>query len=188
MNIAILGGRFDPPHLGHYWVARQILERGPQVSEVWFVPVNIHAWKKAVVESRQRLEMVRFFEEERLKISSIEIERPGISYTIDTIKYLKENYKQDNFFWIVGSDALADFSNWRQSQKLAVSAPFIVFPRGGYPIKMLPLGMKKINGEGIIETNLSSTHIRERIKRGLPIKGMVTPEVEKYIREKKLYI
>lgn len=187
MNIAILGGRFDPPHYGHLWVSRQVLEKGPAISQVWLMPAFKHPWKDSAAESQDRLNMVKLLEGNGLKASSVEIERAGVSYTIETIKYLKENYKEHKFYWVVGSDALADFSKWRQAQKLALLTPFLVFPRGGYPIKMLPFGMHKIDGDDVVQTNLSSTHIRNRLQKGLTIYGLVPPQVEEYIKQKKLY-
>lgn len=188
MNIAILGGRFDPPHWGHFWIARQVLEKGPGISEVWLLPVHTHAWKPAIAEPADRLHMVKLLETDKIKVSEIEIERAGISYTIETIKYLKENFPRDKFYWIVGSDALADFFRWRQSAKLAQQIPFLVFPRSGYPIKILPFGMQKINEAEIIQTNLSSTHVRERLRNKLSIYGLVPSPVEYYINQKKLYM
>ena len=188
MNIAILGGRFDPPHWGHYWIAQQVLERGPQIDKIWLMPAYKHPWKECLVEACDRLTMVKFLEGKGIEVSSIEIERAGTSYTIETIKFLKNDYQEHHFYWIVGSDAISDFFRWRQAQKLSQLIPFLVFPRSGYPIKILPFGMKKINGDSPIETNLSSTHIRDRIQKGLSIRGLVPEEVEKYIKEKRLYL
>lgn len=187
MNIAILGGRFDPPHWGHFWVARQVLEKGPNIDEVWLMPVHTHPWKGSYADPQDRLNMATLLEAPGIKASSVEIMRSGTSYTIETIKHLKENYQEHKFYWIVGSDAIADFFKWRQAQKLSQLIPFLVFPRSGYPIKILPFGMKKINGAETIQTNLSSTHIRERLKKGLSIYGLVPPQIEEYIKKKNLY-
>lgn len=187
MNIAVLGGRFDPPHWGHFWVARQVLEKGPDIDEIWLMPVYSHPWKKSVALPQDRFNMVSFLETEGIRASDIEIMRGGISYTIETIRYLKENYTKHNFYWVVGSDALSDFAKWRQAQKLATLIPFLVFPRSGYPIKILPFGMKRIDGAETVQTNLSSTHIRERLKNNLSIYGLVPEKVEEYIRKKNLY-
>lgn len=189
MNIAILGGRFDPPHWGHYWVARQLLHKDLDINQVWLMPVNIHPWKwkKTEASAQQRLEMVKFLEEESVKACSLEIERGGISYTVETIKILKKEYKEDSFYWTVGSDAISDFSNWRQAQKLSRLIPFLVFPRVGYPVKLLPKGMKKINNDEIISTNLSSTFLRRQLKNGLSIKGFVPSQIEEYIKGERLY-
>lgn len=187
MNIAILGGRFDPPHWGHYWIARQVLERGPQIDRIWLMPAYKHPWKDCMADTHDRYNMVKFLESDGIEVSSIEIERAGTSYTIETIKFLKNNYQEHHFYWIVGSDAISDFFRWRQAQKLSQLIPFLVFPRSDYPIKILPFGMKKINGHSPIQTNLSSTHIRERLKNKLPIRGLVPVEVENYIKQKRLY-
>lgn len=187
MNIAILGGSFDPPHFGHLWVARQVLERGPDIKEVWLMPTYKHPWKESYADSKDRLTMLKYFEDEKIKVSPLEIEKGGTSYTIETIDLLKTNNPNFNFHWIVGSDSISDFSKWRASQKLALKIPFLVFPRGGYPVKLVPIGMKLINGEDLIQTNLSSTHIRKRAKEGKSIKGFVHEEVEKIIKQKNLY-
>jgi nicotinate-nucleotide adenylyltransferase len=187
MNIAVLGGRFDPPHWGHFWVASQVLEKVDYISQVWLMPVNTHAWKKTEAEASERFNMVQFLTNDSIIASSVEIDRPGVSYTIDTIKHLKESYPQHKFSWIVGSDSIADFSKWRNAQKLALMVPFLVFPRSDYPIKIMPFGMTRVSGENIIHTNLSSTHIRDRIKKGFPISGFIPKEVEEYILSKNLY-
>ncbi|MBI2029006.1 nicotinate (nicotinamide) nucleotide adenylyltransferase [Candidatus Gottesmanbacteria bacterium] len=187
MNIAILGGRFDPPHLGHLWVARQVLERGPEISEVWFMPTYIHPWKVSEADSRDRLFMLKSFEDVKIKVSSLEVEKGGTSYTVETVDLLKQGNPNDKFYWIVGSDAISDFSKWRSAQKLALKIPFLVFPRSGYPVKLLPVGMKLINGDNLIQTNLSSSFIRERIKMNLSINGFVSSEVEEFIKRKNLY-
>ncbi len=188
MNIAILGGRFDPPHWGHYWVATQVLELAKYINEIWFMPTSQHPWKKAVASAQDRKNMLQYLSSNRIKVSSLEIDRGGISYTIDTVKQLKENYPEHKFYWVVGSDALSDFVNWRQSQKIALSLPFLVFPRGGFPIKLMPIGMKKITGDYILQTNLSSSYIRDRLQKGQTITGLVHHNIEKYIRDKELYI
>ncbi len=187
MRIAILGGRFDPPHWGHFWVARQVLEKGKGIDQVWLMPVYTHPWKASLASPFDRLNMLSFLTAAGIAVSDIEIQRGGISYTIETIRHLKENYPEHQFCWVVGSDALADFAKWRQAQKLATLLPFLVFPRSGYPIKILPFGMKRIEGEDIIQTNLSSSYIRQRLKAGLSIFGLVPEKVEDYIQKKNLY-
>lgn len=187
MNIAILGGRFDPPHFGHLWVARQVLERGPEINEVWLMPTYNHPWKKSYADSKDRLHMLKHFEDEKIKTSSLEVEKGGTSYTIETVDLLKTQNPNTTFYWVVGSDAISDFSKWRASQKLALHIPFLVFPRSGYPVKLVPVGMKLINGEDLVQTNLSSTHIRQRVKENKTIKGFVHPEVEAFIKQRNLY-
>ncbi len=186
MKIAILGGRFDPPHWGHFWVAQQVLERVSDISSVWLMPVHTHHWKPTVADPRSRLEMAKLLETDKIKTSAVEVNRAGTSYTVDTIKVLKADYNEDQFFWIVGSDALSDFAKWRESAKLSMMISFLVFPRAGYPLKIMSSGMRVVKGD-LIQTSLSSTLIRDRLKKNLSISGLVPPLVEQYINEKNLY-
>ena len=187
MNVAILGGRFDPPHWGHFWVAHQVLELGPKIDQVWLMPTFQHPWKKAVAAAQDRKNMLQYLTTDNIKVSSIEIDRGGISYTIDTVNFLKTSYPNDKFYWIVGSDALSDFSKWHAAQKISLSIPFLVYPRGDYPIKLIPFGMKKIAGDFVLQTNLSSTYVRQRLEKGFSITGLVPAEIENYIHSKHLY-
>lgn len=184
---AILGGRFDPPHWGHYWVAKQVLESDLKIDEVWFMPTYIHAWTKAYASALDRVKMLGFLEEEKIITSKIEISRPKTSYTIETIEELKKIPDRE-FFWIVGSDALADFSKWRNAAKLARKIPFIVFPRGGFPItKVLPPGFRVVKNPHAFVTNVSATFIRERLSKGLSVRGLIPENVEQHIFDNGLY-
>ena len=188
MNIAIFGGRFDPPHIGHWLVARQILEKRPDIKEVWFVPAHKHQWKPILASGKDRLAMLQSFTNKVMKVSDVELQREGVSYAVDTIKEIKKKFNH-NIYWIVGSDILLEFSKWEKREKLTELATFLVFPRDPLlPPKKLPDGFELITGEDLITTNLSSTAIRERVKNKLPITHLVPKEVEVYITKHKLYI
>lgn len=186
MKIAILGGRFDPPHVGHLWVAQQTLECFPWLSEVYLLPCFSHAWRPVVARPEERLKMCQLIVKDNISVCAKEISRGGVSYSVETVAQLKKD-SENEYFWIVGSDAISDFSRWREAAKLARLISFLVFPRLDYPIKILPPGFKKIEGPNLVLTNLSSTIIRERIKKGLSISGLVPKTVEEYIKEKGLY-
>lgn len=187
MKTALLGGMFDPPHLGHLWVAKQVLERVSDVLEVVLIPGNVHQWKKTVGTAKQRYEMTKFMETEKITVSDIEIKRGGTSYSIDTIKEYKKLHNTD-VYWIVGSDILEEFSRWENSEDLVKEVKFIVFPRDPYHIpENIPPGFEVVKGENIITSNISSTAIRERVKSGLPISDFVTSEIGNYIKKNNLY-
>lgn len=187
MKIAIFGGRFDPPHIGHLLVAKQILEKRPDIKEVWFVPANKHQWKPIVAKGEYRLSMLQSFTNNSMKVSDVELVRGGISYAIDTLKEIKKRFHH-TMYWIVGSDILLEFSKWEKTEKLTEFATFLVFPRDPLlPPKKLPNGFELITGEDLITTSLSSTIIRERIKNKLPITHLVPKEIEEYIMRNKLY-
>lgn len=185
MNIAILGGRFDPPHVWHFWTAQQILENVKDIDQVWFMPDFANAFKPIITLASDRVEMLHFLETGRLKLSTIAIAKETVTYTVDIVKELvKDPYNR--YFWIVGSDVTAEFTRWRDYQKLARLIRFLVFPRKDYPIGSLPAGFERVAGN-LLLSNISSSLIRERVKRGLTISGLVFPEVEDYIRRRNLY-
>ncbi|MEK7517245.1 MAG: nicotinate (nicotinamide) nucleotide adenylyltransferase [Patescibacteria group bacterium] len=188
MNIAILGGSFDPPHIGHYFVIKQILELRPEIDKVLLVPAYQHQWKPAFAPVDDRINMLEYLEEDRIEISDIEIQRKGVSYTIDTIKQLKARTAAE-VYWIVGSDIVYEFDKWKRKDELIKEARFLVFPRDPYHLpKKLPQGFECIQDKYLITTNISSTTIRQRIKMGKDITYLVPEKVKEYIISHKLYL
>jgi nicotinate-nucleotide adenylyltransferase len=189
MNIAILGGSFDPPHNGHFLVISQVLKFRPDIEKIILVPVFKHQWKPVNASVADRLNMLSFLKSEKVEISDIEIKRKGISYTIDTIKEIKRSAAQAKIYWIVGSDILSEWHRWEKKDELTSLATFLIFPRDPYNIpKKIPKGFEIINNKDIITTDVSSTEIRQRTKSGLSIRSMVPERIEKYIIENKLYL
>lgn len=187
MKIAVLGGSFDPPHLGHYLIINQILEARKDIEKIILIPVFQHQWKPIQASAKDRIEMLRFFETDKIQISNIEIDRGGVSYTIDTVKKLKNTIKEA-FYWIVGSDILSEFNRWEKTEELLRLTTFLVFPRDPYNIpKEVTPGFEVLKDKNLITTNISSTVIRDRTKQGKSISYLVPKEVEGYIIKKKLY-
>ena len=187
MHIAVLGGRFDPPHVGHYFIAKQTLEIRSDIKKLLMVPVAAHQWKPTEASSRDRLAMLEPFKENGIEISDIEIKRGGISYTIDTIRQIKTKIGAD-IFWIIGSDILSEFDQWEKRGELTNLATFLVFPRDPYQLpKKLPKGFELVASKELVTTNLSSTMIRDRVKRGASIRYLVPETTERYIKEHDLY-
>ncbi len=188
MNIAILGGSFDPPHIGHYFVIQQILELRKDINKILLVPGYQHQWKPAFASVKDRMNMLQFFTGNRVAISDIEIQRKGVSYTIDTIRELKSQIKAD-IYWIVGSDIVYEFARWKKKDELVKEAHFLVFPRDPYHLpEKLPKGFECIQDKHLITTNISSTTIRQRLGIGKNITHLVPKEVEEYIAKHKLYL
>lgn len=185
MNIAVLGGRFDPPHIWHFWTAQQILENVKGLDQVWFMPDYSNAFKSIEALPSDRIEMLHFLETGRLRLSTIAIAKETITYTIDIVRELVKD-ASNRYFWVVGSDALGEFSRWRDYQRLSRLIQFLVIPRKDYPIRNLPSGFVRVEGNMLL-SNVSSTLIRGRVKTGLTIAGLVFPEVEGYIRRMNLY-
>ncbi len=195
MKIAILGGSFDPPHLGHILIARQVLEFGPNIDKVLFVPAYQHQWKPIAASPKDRLAMIGLVLEDppvgeagKMGVSDIELRRGGISYSTDTIKSLKAQTKAE-IYWIIGSDILPEFHRWKKTEDLVKEAKFIVLPRDPNNIPgKLPKGFEMIKSKDLLITNISSTIIRQRIKDKKTIKYLVPGEIERYIKESKLYV
>jgi nicotinate-nucleotide adenylyltransferase len=185
MNIAILGGKFDPPHIWHYWTAVQILENAKNIDQVWLLPDYNNAFKPTFASAGDRVEMLRFLETGRIRVSTAAVSNAVTTYTIEIVQELLKDVN-NKFHWVVGSDTLGEFTRWRDYQKLSRLLPFLVIPRKDYPIRFLPSGFYKIEGN-VLMSNVSSSIIRDRIKRGLTVSGLVFPKVEEYIKNRNLY-
>jgi len=131
-SIGIMGGTFNPIHLGHIEIAKAAYEQY-HLDEVWFMPNHIPAYKSedAIVSGEDRLEMVRLAIKDipYFKASDLELKRDGNTYTIDTLKLLKKQYPQHVFYFIMGADSLFSFDKWREYQKIPSYATLLVAPR-----------------------------------------------------------
>lgn len=186
MKIAILGGRFDPPHIGHFQLSRQVLESRRDIDKLIFVPAYKHPWREIIASPEDRIAMLKTSLPDRTEVWDIEIKHKT-ERTIDSLMLLKEKLLAD-LYWIVGSDILPEFHRWKDFDKLTKLATFLVFPRLGYPMPdKLPAGFEKIEAPRLKISDFSSTAIRDAIKKKEPISGLVTPGVEKYIMENNLY-
>ena len=92
MKVAILGGKFDPPHYGHLLIAQQVLESDLKIDQVWLMPAKNHPWKKINASAEQRMEMVKLLTNDKIKVSDVDLYRDGNIYTIDTVKILQQKY------------------------------------------------------------------------------------------------
>lgn len=186
MRIGILGGSFDPPHLGHLLVAHQVKEI-MKLDEVWLMPYFKHNWDSTESSARHRLAMAKLIEEKGIIVSLEEIKYKRKSYTIQTIRRLKEKYSH-TFFWIVGSDVFADFKKWKEHENLVKEIKFFVVIRNGYSLPpKLPKGFELVSSSEFITSNLSSSIIRRRLRKNLPVYGLVPEPVLSYIKKHKLY-
>jgi nicotinate-nucleotide adenylyltransferase len=191
-RVGLFGGTFNPLHNAHIRVARAALEQCG-LSRVLFIPNGIPPHKGPLegISGEDRYRMVRAaiarFEE--FDVSRIEIDREGPSYTIDTIRALKEDYRQGICF-IVGADRLLDISTWREPEALLRSVPFVIAPREGVSRDALdrpPFDAALIRFLDMEEVDLSSSWVRERVASGEEIGVWVPPEVAGYIAENGLY-
>lgn len=198
MNIGVLGGTFDPIHIGHLVVADEVTA-SIGLAGVLFVPAG-KPWLKAnntISATEHRLKMVRLAiaDKPNFSLSTLEIERAGPTYTVDTIRELGEKYsKSVELFFILGWDNLEDLPRWHQPELLISMCLIVAVPRVGYPVPDLASLDEAIPGlsQRVImldkpEIDISASVIRERVRKGLPISHLVPQEVEKYIGEQGLY-
>ena len=133
-----------------------------------------------------RLAMVKLLQEDHIKVSDIDISRGGETYTIDTIRKLILD-KKNQYIWVMGSDLLPQFEKWEGYKEIISSIEILIFPRPDYPIKNIGKSIKILPKNHLLTVNYSSTVIRQRIAKGLSIKGLVPEKVEEYINKKHLY-
>ncbi len=131
-KIGIMGGTFNPIHVGHIEIAKSAYKQY-MLDEIWFMPNHIPAYKDedAIVSGTHRLEMVRLAINDipYCKVSDFELNRSGNTYTIDTLKLLNEQYPQHSFYFIMGADSLFYFEKWRDYQEIPSYATLLVAPR-----------------------------------------------------------
>ena len=198
MNMAVLGGTFDPIHSGHLMVADVVRERLAP-AEVIFVPAG-QPWLKAerrISSVADRLEMVRLAIQgnRHYSLSTVETERSGPTYTVDTIRELKSQVSpRDELYFILGWDNLLDLPRWHKPAELISLCKLVAVPRIGFRVpddttleKLLPGLSKRVILLDKPEIDISASVIRERVSRGSPITNLVPPAVEAYIKEKGLY-
>jgi len=197
-HIGIFGGTFDPIHFGHLmaaWYASQECN----LKKVLIIPAGTPPHKEAenVLDDQHRLNMVKLAtkDEPVFSLSTLEIDRQGYSYTIDTVQYYLKKYPEKRLHLIVGADCIHSLHTWKDARLLVQLCSFIAVVRPGYELKQgiicnswLPTDfwnkLKIVNIPGV---DISSSMIRERIKQGKTVKYLLPDAVEKYIMRHRLY-
>jgi nicotinate-nucleotide adenylyltransferase len=190
-KIGILGGTFDPIHLGHLILAEQMAGKF-RLDEVIFIPSASppHKDNKKVSSAKDRFKMTELAIENNplFSISDIELKRKGKSYTVITVHELKKLYPQSELFLLCGSDVLDEIKTWKKPDEIYRLIKVIIGVRPGYnKIKKDNKYAKKSIIEEMNGLEVSSTEIRERVKKGKSIRYLVPAKVEEFIRAKGLY-
>ncbi len=187
-----MGGVFDPIHYGHLFTAEEARVEF-KLDKVIFVPCRHPAHKRenkiSDPEDRYLMTVLAISNNHFFEVSKVEINRPGPSYSIDTVKEFFKKYKHGvKIFFITGADAFLEVDSWYKSEELINLCQFVAASRPGYDLDKLDEKFKKIiKIMEIPALSISSTDIRRRIKEGRNIKYLVPYEVEKYIYKKGLY-
>ena len=199
VRVGVMGGTFDPIHRAHLRAA-QAARAQLKLDRVLFVPAG-QPWLKAerqISDAGHRVAMVRLAIAGKpyFKLSTIEVERPGPTYTVDTIARLgAEAGGKDEPLLILGWDNLMELTQWHEPARLIKLCCIVAVPRPGYPVpdlealeKVLPGIARQVIMLSRPEIDVSASEIRARVAQGKSIRGMVPVAVERYIREQKLYL
>ncbi len=191
VKIGLMGGSFDPVHFGHLIAAQDAVEQYG-LDRVIFVPAAQAPLKDQDVAhaGEHRLAMLRAATDwdDRFTVSDHEIKRGGMSYTIESVKHFRSEFPADELFWIIGGDHLPKLAQWHRIEELAGLIEFIFLERPGHPAKSPPpipgLRLHRCDGH-LIE--ISSTELRDRVRRRLSLDYFVPHKAIVYIEENRLY-
>ncbi len=196
MRIAVLGGTFDPVHIGHLLIAEQAYNSF-KLDKVVFMPAGIppHKLDKKITAPENRLEMVELAIDDNphFDYSVYELNKEERSYTADTLRYLKRLRVKDIIFFIIGADSLLDIYSWKDTGYLLTEGRFIVARRPGFSLDELLQQDRYKNCRDRISLldnsliNISSSGIREAVRKGESIRYQTPDRVIKYIKERGLY-
>jgi nicotinate-nucleotide adenylyltransferase len=185
-KVGILGGTFDPPHHGHLLIANEVLTV-LDLDEVWFMPNQEppHKKKSVSISNEDRLNMLKLAIEgnSQFKIQPIELERQGPSYTVETMEIITSQYKDHQFFFIIGADMIEYLPKWYKVDKLVTLVQFVGVERPEYNHDTI----YPVLYVDVPSMEVSSSMIRERLKEGKSVRYLLPDSIIHYIEENRLY-
>lgn len=189
MRIGVMGGTFDPIHLGHLVAASEAAHHFA-LDQVVFVPTGA-PWQKAdrqvsPAEDRYLMTVIATAADPRFSVSRVDLDRPGLTYTVDTLRDLRAEHPEAELYFITGADALAEILSWRDADEVLALAHFVGVSRPGHAL--LDPGLKgTVTLLEIPALAISSSDCRDRVRRGEPITYLVPPGVESFVAKRGLY-
>jgi nicotinate-nucleotide adenylyltransferase len=195
MRLGIFGGAFDPIHNGHLLLAEQCREQC-QLDEVWFVPTKIPPHKEpgSLSPDADRVEMLKLATAGRPEfvVSEIELKREEVSWTVDTLRQLREDRPEDELFFLIGADSLRDFPTWKEPETIAELASVVAVNRGEASLDELTAGLTpelavSVRLVTMPGNSISATDLRCRVSTEKSIRYLVPRAVEEFILAQKLY-
>lgn len=189
-KLGVMGGTFDPIHYGHLLTAEEALQQF-DLERVIFVPTG-QPWMKeheavSAPEDRYLMTVIATASNPRFRVSRMEVDREGPTYTVDTLKWMKDEHGPDaDLFFITGADAILEIVGWKDPEELFELAHFIAATRPGYDITAFD-AHPAITVMKIPALAISSTDIRARVRDGRPIRYLVPEGVNSYVRKEALY-
>jgi nicotinate-nucleotide adenylyltransferase len=191
-RLGLFGGTFDPIHHGHLIAAQDVLCR-LSLDSVIFVPADVppHKTGRNAAAKEHRMAMVELAirGNESFGSSGIELERGGVSYTVDTVAAFREECGSGtDLFFLLGSDNLAEIDTWRDPRRLADLCTLVGMRRPGFENFKIPSWLEgRYEDVEVTAIDISSRDIRDRVRNGLPVRYLVPPAVAEYIEREKLY-
>ena len=188
-SIAVFGGSFDPVHNGHVMIARSALAE-LELDRLIVMPAAQSPFKpdQALAPGIARMEMLRaaFSGEPEIEISSWELDRGEVSYSIETLRALAAEHPEAQLFYLIGADHVATLPQWRESDALAAAATFVVVPRPGAPEEAFPqpFSGRYLQGKPMA---ISASEIRERVRAGRSVANLVPPPVAQLLNSMQIY-
>ena len=183
-----MGGTFDPIHNGHLAAASEV-QRSFDLDEVVFVPTGQPYQKSGVSQAEHRYLMtaIATASNPRFTVSRVDIDRPGPTYTIDTLRDLRKDRPDSDLFFISGADAVAQILDWKDNDELWSLAHFVAVSRPGHALSIRGLPEQGVSSLEVPALAISSTDCRERVDRGFPVWYLVPDGVVQYISKHHLY-
>ncbi|MFP7697258.1 nicotinate-nucleotide adenylyltransferase [Trueperella sp. LYQ143] len=190
-RIGIMGGTFDPIHHGHLVAASEV-QYYFDLDEVIFVPTGEQPFKKdrkvTHAEHRYLMTVIATASNPRFTVSRVDIDRGGVTYTIDTLRDLRELYPDADLYFITGADVLPQILHWKDPEELWSLAHFVGVNRPGHVLDISALPRESVSVVEIPAMAISSTGIRQRADRGVPVWYLVPDGVVQYINKYHLYV
>ncbi|WP_026369562.1 nicotinate-nucleotide adenylyltransferase [Kallotenue papyrolyticum] len=197
LRLALLGGTFDPIHFGHLALAADV-QHALQLDRVVFVPAAQQPFKlgRSVAPARDRLRMVQLAiaDDALFDVSAIEIERGGVSYSVDTVVAFRRMFPAAELFFIVGADAAGDLARWHRVEELVRHARLVIVDRPGvaFDLQRLYAALPPARGRTCHVPgpafDIASSEIRRRLRAGLPVRYHLPAAVYRYIQTQGLYV
>ena len=197
-RIGILGGTFNPVHLGHLLMAQDAMEQ-VGLERVKFIPSATppHKAVESLASERDRLHMIRLAirGNNRFEVDDVEVQRGGRSYSVDTLTELRRREPRADFYFIIGADSLRELHLWREVERVVTLCTFVTVPRPGFDPKpvvdpRLDAATRRRLRQHVLHghsCDIASREIRARVASGRPIRYLIPDAVYQYMRRRKLY-
>ncbi|MDC7121186.1 nicotinate-nucleotide adenylyltransferase [Cellulomonas fimi] len=189
-RLGVMGGTFDPVHHGHLVAASEVADRF-DLDEVVFVPTGHPTFKQdqdvTVPEHRYLMTVIATASNPRFTVSRVDVDRPGLTYTVDTLRDLKTLRPDADLYFITGADAIEQILTWKDAEELFAMAHFVAVTRPGHTLSVDGLPADRVSIQEIPALAISSTDVRARARAGQPVWYLVPDGVVQYIAKHRLY-